>query len=454
MPEVNVPSISGQVSAVAAGVTPPQANPTKISDILSFARSAQEYQKAKELLPYEIEAGKAQSEQQQLQTALKKQDAIASSFISRINNPLIIQAEANPNAVDKEALVKNIQEWGAQQGKDLGLDPTTTQRLTQPYIDVALNNPAQLRTYLKERHIAGLDQSARTQVAGITPQLTTAGGQPALFNPATGEITQPQVAGAPQGMAPQGQPTGVTPQQMGRPANQQQGIELPYPIRIAGDVRPFAPSEQQDFAQGQAYRDSIVKRAIEIPQSQFNVQQVITKAKELEKTYGKLAESTLTGGITMKLAGAGGETAFKELSKDLAIAQLSNMKALGLDLGTDQGRQLVAAASGDITFPPSVLIKIARRVEADNTNIEMQAQAAQKFATRFGDNNMKAFQQAWAKNTSPEVFQAINVYRDANLNADEKKAMIDKIMGGDESKRKQFFQQYQNIIKLVNTGGL
>ena len=232
------------------------------------------------------------------------------------------------------------------------------------------------------------------------------------------------------------------------------GLELPYPVRKAGQPYAPAPSEAQDFAQGQAYRDSIVKRAIEIPQSQFNVQQVITKAKELEKTYGKLAESTLTGGITMKLAGAGGETAFKELSKDLAIAQLSNMKALGLDLGTDQGRQLVAAASGDITFPPSVLIKIARRVEADNTNIEMQAQAAQKFATRFGDNNMKAFQQAWAKNTSPEVFQAINVYRDANLNADEKKAMIDKIMGNDESKRKQFFQQYQNIIKLVNTGSL
>ena len=83
MPEVNVPSISGQVSAVAAGANPPQANPTKISDILSFARSAQEYQKAKELMPHEIAAGKAQSEAQQLESMRKKQDAVAANFVNK-----------------------------------------------------------------------------------------------------------------------------------------------------------------------------------------------------------------------------------------------------------------------------------------------------------------------------------------------------------------------------------
>ena len=455
MPEVNVPSISGQVSAVAAGANPPQANPTKISDILSFARSAQEYQKAKELLPYEIEAGKAQSEAQQLQTALKKQDAIASSFISRINNPLIIQAEANPNAVDKEALVKNIQEWGAQQGKDLGLDPTTTQRLTQPYIDVALNNPAQLRTYLKERHIAGLDQSARTQVAGINPQLTTAGGQPALFNPATGEITQPQVGGAPQGMAPQGQPTGVTPQQMSQPyggGQQPSGMRLNFPVRPAGDVRPFAPGEADEIAAGQKYVQGLNDFGINAVSYKRNVDEAIAEAKKIEKEAP--FTSGLAGAAYRKTAQALGDESYIQLNKDLANVQIAALKAAGADLQTDAGKQLIRMANGDATFPPNVLINIAERTKAEITNIELQRQAANKFYQRYGTNNMGAFKQAWADNADSKVFQAMNIYRDENLNGDEKKAMIDKLLGKNEADRKQFYQKYQNLNKLVNTGGL
>ena len=450
MPEVNVPSISGQVSAVAAGVNPPQANPTKISDILSFARSAQEYQKAKELIPYEIASGKAQSEQQQLQTALKKQDAIASSFISRINNPLIIQAEANPNAVDKEALVKNIQEWGAQQGKDLGLDPTTTQRLTQPYIDVALNNPAQLRTYLKERHIAGLDQSARTQVAGINPQLTTAGGQPALFNPATGEITQPQVGGA-----PQGQPTGVTPQQMSQPyggGQQPSGMRLNFPVRPAGDVRPFAPGEADEIAAGQKYVQGLNDFGINAVSYKRNIDEVLAEAKKLEQSYGPT--SGVLGAARRKVATWAGDPTYTQLSKDLANVQIAALKAAGADLQTDAGKQLVRMANGDETFPPEVLINIANRTKADITNVELQRQAANKFYQRYGTNNMGAFKQAWADNADSKVFQAMNIYRDENLNGDEKKAMIDKLLGKNEADRKSFYQKYQNLNKLVNTGGL
>lgn len=436
MPEVNVPVIPGQVSAVAAGVNPPQPVGMKVSDVLNMARTAQEYQKAKELLPYEIEAGKAQAQQQQL--AAEKAGVDLNQHYANLSRGVLGGFLSDPDFINgnSEAMVGKMQR-AHEYMQSQGIKDVDGGKAYNFMLDLARNNPAQAYQVIKN----GVQQGGgvANQYQTIQPQQA-----PALYQ--GGVSTQPP---------PQGAPTGVTPGQMSQPYGAQTtGLELPYPVRKAGQPYAPAPSEAQDFAQGQAYRDSIVKRAVEIPQSQFNVQQVISKAKELEKTYGKAAESTLVGGLTRKVAGAVGETEFRELSKDLAIAQLSNMKALGLDLGTDQGRQLVSAASGDITFPPSVLIKIARRVEADNTNIEMQAQAAQKFATRFGDNNMKAFQQAWAKNTSPEVFQAINVYRDANLNADEKQAMIDKIMGNDKSKRQQFFQQYQNINKLVNTGGL
>ena len=436
MAEVNVPGIvaARPVSLDVKPVQPSGFGGMSLGDIVNMGATVQAFQKQKELLPYQIEAGKAESQRAQIEA--EKAGVDLNQHYANITRGLMGGFLSDPDFINGNAdkMAKKIEEASAFAQK---MGVRDTGGVTQQLVEIAKKDPAAAYQYIKN----GVQQAGgvANQYQTIQPQQA-----PALY--------QGGVQGQP---APQGAPTGVTPQQMGQPYGaQQSAMELPYPVRKAGQPYAPAPSEAQDFAQGQAYRDSIVKRAVEIPQSQFNVQQVITKAKELEKTYGKLAESTLTGGLTMKVAGASGETAFKELSKDLAIAQLSNMKALGLDLGTDQGRQLVSAASGDITFPPSVLIKIARRVEADNTNIELQAQAAQKFSTRFGDNNMKAFQQSWAKNASPEVFQAMNVYRDANLNADEKKAMIDKIMGGDETKRKQFYQQYQNINKLVNTGSL
>ena len=453
MPEVNVPSISGQVSAVAAGVNPPAANPTKISDILSFARSAQEYQKAKELMPYEIAAGKAQSEAQQLETMRKKQDAVAANFVSHINNPLVVQAMANPNNVDRKQLASTVQGWAEQQGKELGLDPQTVSKMSQPFVDMALNNPAGLRQLMIERHIQGLDAAARTQVAGIQPQLTTAGGQPALFNPATGEITQPQVGGG-QPQAPQGQPTGVTPDQMARPANQQQlqGIRLNFPVRPAGDVRPFAPGEADEIASGQKYVQGLNDFGINAVSYKRNVDEVLAEAKKLEQSYGPT--SGILGAARRKVSTWAGDPTYTQLSKDLANVQIAALKAAGADLQTDAGKQLVRMANGDETFPPEVLINIANRTKADITNVELQRQAANKFYQRYGTNNMGSFKQAWADNADSKVFQAMNIYRDENLNADEKKAMIDKLLGKSEADRKQFYQKYQNLNKLVNTGSL
>lgn len=454
MPEVNVPSISGQVSAVAAGANPPQANPTKISDILSFARSAQEYQKAKELMPYEIAAGKAQSEAQQLESMRKKQDAVAANFVSHINNPLVVQAMANPNNVDRQQLASTVQGWAEQQGKELNLDPQTVAKMSQPFVDMALNNPAGLRQLMIERHIQGLDAAARTQVAGIQPQLTTAGGQPALFNPATGEITQPQVGGAPQGMAPQGQPTGVTPQQMSQPygGGQQPAMRLNFPVRPAGDVRPFAPGEADEIAAGQKYVQGLNDFGINAVSYKRNVDEVLAEAKKLEQSYGPT--SGILGAARRKVATWAGDPTYTQLSKDLANVQIAALKAAGADLQTDAGKQLVRMANGDETFPPEVLINIANRTKADITNVELQRQAANKFYQRYGTNNMGAFKQAWADNADSKVFQAMNIYRDENLNGDEKKAMIDKLLGKNEADRKSFYQKYQNLNKLVNTGGL
>lgn len=458
MAGVSVPQIASNFRPVGADIKPIQPSGLggmSLGDVVNMGATVQAFEKQRELMPYQIETTKAQSESQQLQTAAQKQQAIGASFVSRINNPLIVAAEANPNAIDRQALAKNMEEWGKQQGKDLGLDPDTTARLSQPYIQMALENPAQLRQYLKERHIAGLDQSARTQAAGIMPQLTTAGGQPALFNPATGEITQPQVGGGqPTGMASQGQPTGVTPQQMSQPygGQQQPAMRLNFPVRPAGDVRPFAPGEAEEIASGQKYVQGLNDFGINAVSYKRNVDEVLAEAKKLEQSYGPT--SGVLGAARRKIATWAGDPTYTQLSKDLANVQIAALKAAGADLQTDAGKQLVRMANGDETFPPEVLINIANRTKADITNVELQRQAANKFYQRYGTNNMGSFKQAWADNADSKVFQAMNIYQDEKLNGAEKKAMIDKLLGGNETERKKFYEKYQNINKLVNTGSL
>ena len=184
----------------------------------------------------------------------------------------------------------------------------------------------------------------------------------------------------------------------------------------------------------------------------LTVDEVIKQADILEKSA--LPTSGILGGIHRKVATALGDPQYVQLSKDLANVQKAALIASGGDMSTDAGKKLEAAASGDVTYPPEVLINIADRAKADITNVSLQRQAAQKFYNKYGANNMSAFKQEWANNADSRVFQAMNIYQDENLDASQKKHEIDKLLGKDEAQRKKFYQQYQNINKLVNTGSL
>jgi hypothetical protein len=120
---------------------------------------------------------------------------------------------------------------------------------------------------------------------------------------------------------------------------------------------------------------------------------------------------------------------------------------------TVAGLDMQAVANGTIKVPPEVLTKIARRVQADQTNIDLQANGAQKFAQQFGDNNMKAYQQLWNANADSKIFEVMNIYRDIT-DSTQRKFEIEKLLGSDPKKRQEFYNKYQNIKKLSETGGL
>jgi hypothetical protein len=98
-------------------------------------------------------------------------------------------------------------------------------------------------------------------------------------------------------------------------------------------------------------------------------------------------------------------------------------------------------------------VEIARRVQADQTNLDLQAKGAQQFAQKFGDNNMKAYQQAWNANAESKVFEAMNIYN-AISDPQKRKTQIDNLLGNDPKKRQEFFDKYNNIQKLSTTGSL
>ena len=418
---------------------------------LALRQQAAETRVSEETANPRIESAKAISGQQQ--TAEKKaaldftasQSAIAKQILGGIRNlPQIKNAGDDPKAamgtldVAKDLMVQS------------GLPEDTVNSHLKIIKDHIGNKPQLLPNVLD--NIIGGGLTPQQQQTLQTPQLTTAAGQPALFTPGQGTITPAQIQqpnapmgqqmpqGAPQGM-PQGAQQGVTPTQM----------QLQYPVRPAGDIRPLSPSEEADKVKGQAYRAGLVSRQTDLAASRRNLDEVMKAAAQIEKE--DLFTSGVFGAAERNIKGLLGDTKYKQLSKDLANVQIANIQAQGGSMDTVAGQHLQKMANGDETYPPEVLKNIARRTYAEVTNLDMQANAAQKFAQKFGDNNMNTFRQMWAKNADSKVFEAMNLYNQIE-DPKQRKIEIDKLLGDDKKARQDFYTKYKNIQKLEATGEL
>ena len=202
-----------EIANVASGDIYKTAQPQKnisLADMLNLQKSSYELLKLKELYPAMIAGEQARSKKSQIEANLaeqiapleaktkeqstessgidlntKKQAAIANGYVSKIFDPMVVEAAKDPTKIDKNKLVQNITKWGIQQGQEAGIDQQTAVKLIQPYIDIAQNDPAHLQDYLKQRHILGLTPESRT--SALTPSgiavNTGAGGQTVNTNP-------------------------------------------------------------------------------------------------------------------------------------------------------------------------------------------------------------------------------------------------------------------------------
>jgi hypothetical protein len=158
------------------------------------------------------------------------------------------------------------------------------------------------------------------------------------------------------------------------------------------------------------------------------------------------------GRLEQKALSALKSSEYDMLAKDLAKMAIDNSQAMGSVGGTVAGLDMASVANGTVKVPPEVLVKIARRVQADQTNLDMQANGAQKFSEKYGDNNMKAYQQAWNANADSKIFEAMNITRDIADPA-KQKAELNRLFPN-PNQYKDFLKKYQNIKKLSETGSL
>ena len=282
--------------------------------------------------------------------------------------------------------------------------------------------------------------STTAQGTTVTTQPGAGGEMPTATVGVAGGLqnTPGQPGGMPSGAAGQKPVLGNTP--------------LPYPVRSASQPYAPEPTEAADQTAGQAYRTRLVEAQSNLTQSRRNAEEVIKTATGIGENL-MFPGGGVGGRIEQKVLSALKSSEYDMLAKDLANMALSNATAMGGAGNTVAGLDMQAVANGTVKVPPEVLTKIARRVQADQTNIDMQATGAQKFAQQYGDNNMNAYKQLWNSNADSKIFEVMNIYRDIT-DPTQRKFEIEKLLGNDPKKRQEFYNKYQNIKKLSETGGL
>ena len=390
----------------------------------------------------EAETAATGAESAKMSLAQKKAQTISSGYVGAINDPLVLQAAKSPDTVDKNKLVEFLKSFGKTQAKAAGVPEDQADNLMQPYIDIAQSNPAGLRPYLMQRHIAGLDAASQTGTyqtqTAVTPEGRTVKTTPGLGD----QTVEFGLAGGVQaGKAP------VTQSDMSINAP----ASLPHQVQDPRVPRIPDATEAADTAAGVQLRQGLLSHLNNTAEANRNLQESFSAVTKLDP--GSWYSSGAIGNAVRVLKNLAGSSDYQQLSKDLANVQLSQLQAQGGSMQTDAAKALQARASGSETYNPDVLLNILKRTQAKQTEMQLQAPALQLFSQKFGDSNTAKFQQEWSKNADSKVFEAMNINQYVT-DPVEKKKQINALLGNDPKARSVFANKYDNIQKLIQNGSL
>lgn len=434
-----------------------------LPEMIGLARGAQAYQREREIFPELVQQAKTQTQQTQFSLD-KDQTAGIMSLVGGYRNDPRINSGNPDQAIDAMSEIRS-------KAVAIGIPEKRVDDLMRMGMSIAVRNPAKLPQYFDN---VIQSQIGPTGQQGLqTPQLVTSGGQTGIFRGGPATVTTLPMPGAPASSAP----AGVTPADMTAPIQTKPvtapaagpapavvptsqimqpdtgRLPLSYPVRQAGVPFAALPQEETDRTAGSQYRNGLVQRQSELTTARRNLQEVVRTAQKLQEE-SVLPETGPVGAVKRKFADIVGDPTYKQLSKDLANVQISNIKAVGGSLDTVGGQQLIRMASGDETFPPDVLLSIARRADADITNLDMMATGMQRHTQKFGDANAKRFQQMWSSNADSRIFEIMNIARDVK-DVKKREELTNKLLGDmDDNQRKDLYRKYNNLVKLTNSGDL
>lgn len=433
-----------------------------LPEMINLARGAQAYQREREIFPELVQQSKTQTQQSQF-TLDKDQSAIGMAILGgrrndpRINSGDATQAVEAMNEIRAEAIAAGIPQQKVDTVLRMGFM-------------IADRNPEKLGQYFDNVIQSQVGPTGQQQLQ--TPETVTSGGQIGLLRKGPGTITQPKViqtqetpsapppaavpapaaapAAAPQvGTAPP--PKGVTSADMVASRNDP-GFPLPFQVRRAGDIRPFAPGEQAATEEGQAYIKNLTSMAATAPSGIDRVDRVLQTISKIESD--RTFQAGRPGELEAKLRAAVGDADYKLLQKELADLVIATNQAIGGK--TDATTALVSQSMGTESFPPGVLKNIATKLRGESYGAMLQAKGANKFLQLgFNEANLpRGYRAAWDENADPRVFEAMAIFKSDRLTPQEKMAAYNKIKPTDLESLNEFERKARNIESLANTGTL
>jgi len=480
-----------------------------LADMVNVARGAQQYQQALQINPLELQQKQQATRTGEIALGVEEQkNKERTNFQTLMSNPEEIMTDGRfdpakftsmipkimpltgvPAINDLTNLAKSQTEgFAAKRNLDQGTRQIISSKLgllgragvTDPALVanelnnliVESNNDPEVKRLVNEAYLPifskippeGLPDaliksgqslwSAKEQQTTLAPTIqTTEGGRTITTQPSVGAAAPSATFGVAGGLQAPAQPSSGAVGPVAAGTEIAPSMRVPYPIRRADQPYMAEPTEVRDQTAGQDYRNRMVNAQGDLPTGRRNVEEVIKQANLLnENLYEFEKGGGLAGQVGRKIRMAINSADYDILAKDLARLALSNASAMGGAGNTVSGLDMHQVANGTIKMPPEKLVEIARRVQADQTNLDLQAKGAQQFAQRFGDNNMKAYQQAWNANADSKVFEAMNIVRYVTDPA-KQKVELNRLFPN-PSQYKDFLTKYQNIKKLSDTGSL
>ena len=441
---------------ISLSAKPPAA--MTLPEMIGLARSAQAYQRESELFPELVQQAKTQTQQSQFSLD-KDQTAGIMSLVGGYRNDPRINSGNPDQAIDAMSEIRS-------KAVAIGIPEKRVDNLMRMGMSIAVRNPAKLPQYFDN---VIQSQIGPTSQQGLqTPQLTSVGSAPAFLRtgPATitpANIVQPEVAPAAPTVSPAAPVAPVTAPQVGTApkgvtsadmvaSRNDPGFPLPYPVRRAGDIRPFAPGEESATVEGQAYIKNLSTVGSTAPTGLDRVDRVLQTISKIESSRDFKAGKP--GELEAKLRAAIGDADYKLLSKEIADLVISTNQAIGGK--TDATTALVAQSTGNEVYPPEILKNIATKLRGEAYGAMLEAKGANKFL-QLGLNEAnlpRGYKAAWDENKDIRVYEAMAIFASDRLTPQEKITAYNKIKPTNLEALNEFERKARNIESLANTGTL